>query len=295
MQCLRIDFSSYFAPDYAQKERALLCNIAGIDYINAISQIKPEQEIIWLTSSNSRLEGEILNFLPQIKLIIHANSGHDNLDLDLISSRQIPIIFGNSIRAQAVAEYHLSCFFKHFTNLPLVTKWDPHRNYKRDLLETKNALILGLGHIGKILQAVLTSLGLNIHVIDPLYSKLTFNDLNLNSIDALFICCDLNPTSEGLVHFENLKKIKPDGLIVNAARGKIIYQKDLIKWLKLNPMASAYLDVFEQEPSDFKCFELVNNCYFSSHVAGVHNNLERDMIDFIYQAINNFLRLNKSR
>ena len=78
-------------------------------------------------------------------------------------------------------------------------------------------------------------------------------------------------------------------LIINPSRGKVIVQKELEKFLEINPNAFAYLDVFTTEPfssSDFKSLKNVNK---TSHIAGVYKELNRDIIEFEKEALTCFI------
>ena len=65
---------------------------------------------------------------------------------------------------------------------------------------------------------------------------------------------------------------------------------DLLKYLNETPGATAYLDVFEEEPYNDKTAQLPN-LFKSSHIAGVYKNIDQEIIGFTQTVIQNFVNL----
>ena len=63
------------------------------------------------------------DFNHSTKLMIHPNSGYDNIPAAFVKNATYPIVLGNKIRARAVAEYTLSCLFHHMTKLKNQKDW----------------------------------------------------------------------------------------------------------------------------------------------------------------------------
>jgi len=238
--------------------------------------------------TNTNIQTDFLKNLckEKLKLIIHPNSGYDNFSAKLVATLDCPIIIGHGIRAQAVAEYILACLFQHFTAPPFSRQWDPSRTWQRELLCHKKVLILGHGHIGKILEQSLKPLVKNICIYDPYKGKKT---LDLTDADIIIPAASLNHSSEHMINTEFLQKISQRAVIINASRGKIIHEQQLCQWLQAHPHAFAYLDVFAKEPHDFASFKNLPNCQCTSHVAGVFRHLDEKILAFERLVVQKYL------
>lgn len=95
----------------------------------------------------------------------------------------------------------------------------------------------------------------------------------LGESDYVVVACDLNTETEGMIGEAELQLMKPDALIINVARGRVIVEQDLYNALKSKQIGGAVLDVWynynspgkeEVQPSEFPFAEL-DNVLLSAH------------------------------
>lgn len=286
IQVLRLNLSSYQDEDFIQKEKTSFNEIDNVEYIESVSDLNPDSNYILITNTHTEVDKIADNILKRTVLVIHPNSGHDNISHNFITNNNFPVIRGNQIRANAVSEYILSCTFKHFIQMKNHLFWDKTRKWDRKLIGDLKVLIIGYGHIGSTVFKSLSPLCDNLEVIDPqasaesIHPKLStsYNESTFSDVELLIIAADLNDSTKDLINKQVLDKMSDSVVIINAARGEIINQKDLERHLELNPSSFAYLDVFENEPfltSDFKNLRNVNK---TSHIAGVFKSLNSKII-----------------
>jgi D-3-phosphoglycerate dehydrogenase len=118
--------------------------------------------------------------------------------------------------------------------------------------------IIGVGNIGKAVTRRarafgMTVLGTDIVDIDHVFVNETgiqMTDLYslLSQSDYISINADLTPSSHHLINAETLAHVKPTAILINAARGPIVKEADLIAALQAGKLGGAALDVFEVEP-----------------------------------------------
>lgn len=297
IQVLRLNLSSYQDEDFIQKEKTAFNEIDNVEYIESASEFDPDSNYVLITNTHTEVDKIADNILKRTVLVIHPNSGYDNISNDFVSNNSFPVIRGNKIRANAVSEYILSCSFKHFVQMKSHLFWDKTRKWDRKLISDLKVLIIGHGHIGSTVAKSLSPLCKNLTVVDPssnvesINPKVTpsYDDSTFNDVDLLIIAADLNSSTKNLINKTALDKMSDSVVIINAARGEIINQKDLERHLELNPSSYAYLDVFENEPftaSDFKNLRNVNK---TSHIAGVFQDLNSKIIEFESEVVKDFL------
>ncbi|KAJ9539551.1 hypothetical protein OSB04_032284 [Centaurea solstitialis] len=122
-------------------------------------------------------------------------------------------------------------------------------------LEGKRVGIVGFGNIGSRIATRLEAMGCIISYTSRQrrhYTPFTFyeNVLQLAfESDALIICCALTKDTHHMINNEVMSALGRSGVIVNVARGAIINEAELVKYLVAGKIGGAGLDVFENEPN----------------------------------------------
>jgi phosphoglycerate dehydrogenase-like enzyme len=279
----RISNSPYFANNFYQLEKQTIQNLTGAEMLPENSN---ELADILITNSNTDIQSISESQLKFCKLLIHPNSGYDNFSSDFVTRAQFPIVLGNPIRSHAVTNFILSALFAHYSPIPSQMSWDAGRKWPRKLLSELNILILGYGHIGKLISTSLTPLVSKISIYDP---HAGFPSLDLDNVDVLIPVCSLNKSTKSIIDEKMFLKLNEDFLLINASRGSLVNTHDLIKVLSSKPSAFAVLDVFEKEPADFGNFKSLKNISLSSHIAGVYQNIDLTTANFEARAISDFV------
>ena len=144
-------------------------------------------------------------------------------------------------------------------------KWEK-KLFKGSELAGKNLGLVGFGRIAQGVGAIAQSLGMTVHAYDPYLPPKIAKNQNTRlhkTVDTLFsncthisIHCNLTDETRHLVNYDRIKKMpgkSRDGIqcgnhVVNCARGGIVNEADVLKALNDGILASAALDVFEEEP-----------------------------------------------
>lgn len=283
----RLNLSPYQSKSFPTEEKRQIQGL-GITY-----NLDPYDSHILISNTHTDFKKSDLDLFKKIELIIHPNSGYDNFSADFVKAANFPIVTGNTIRSHAVTEYILGKLFTHFSSIENQANWDIHRRWDRVRLIDQEVLILGHGEVGSLLEKALTPLVKKVHISDPFKNK-AFS--SLNKVSVVLVAAGLNKTSRNLINKDFLGQLQENWVLINAARGKIINQTELLKVLNENKSATAYLDVFESEPYQDGQFNKLENLVTSSHIAGVSKSLDQLIIKFELEVLSNFLthRLNIS-
>ncbi len=304
----RISHSPYQKKEHLQYEKKSFEDL-GLNYLDFDDNSQAAD--FWISNTHfdfslknmAKIPKHLSEEFTNLKLIIHPNSGHDNFRTELMTSSSSPmVILGNPIRANAVAQWYLSELFYHIQSLSShQLEWSKERTWNRELLSDNEILIIGNGHIGKLLHQSLRHLVKNIHIYDP-HCKNTekidlIKTLKEHRPKIVLVCPSLNETSKYLIDKNFLDLLVPDFVLLNASRGPIINQQDLCIKLEKNLTAKVSLDVFETEPQNFDELLKFNRdgqttrVRTFSHIAGVYKDLSKGISDYTKQVIQDSLNM----
>ena len=191
--------------------------------------------------------------------------GYDSIDLDAARANGVRVLRTTGSNAVAVAESTLGLILALNRNLVrghvgiLNGQW-----LKGELSVTSMRLsgrtvgIIGFGYIGKALARLLTGFDCRI-----LYTKRTplaeaeaaalgvrFAPLEelLRESDVVTLNCELNASTRNLIDAGRLALMKPDAILVNAARGGVMVEADVAEAVRQGRLRGVGVDVFETEP-----------------------------------------------
>jgi D-3-phosphoglycerate dehydrogenase len=120
----------------------------------------------------------------------------------------------------------------------------------------------------------------------------------LKRSDFISLNCDLNPTSLHLMNTHTLGLMKPTAVLINASRGSVVDEPNLIKALQNGAIAGAALDVYEEEPLPLDSPLLqMDNVILTPHNSNsspaawerVHINTIRNLLDGLGLSADDFL------
>ena len=172
----------------------------------------------------------------------------------------------------AIAEYAVTGILhiaKRFYRVPLereAAAFDA-RAYRPWLVEGKTACVVGAGGIGLQVGRLCAALGMRVvgtrrHARPDESLPEGFSELGgagdldrfLPLSDVAVICCQWTPETTKLFNAERFAAMKPGSILVNVARGEIVYKDALADALRRDHLRGAALDVyvgeFEQKPMD---------------------------------------------
>lgn len=198
---------------------------------------------ILLVRSVTRVNKGLLEH-SKIRYVGTATSGIDHLDTRYLQERGIAYFDAAGCNARAVAEYVVACSFLH-GRLGSVGA------------AKLTAGIIGYGHVGKIVHAMFSALGVRCVVNDPLLEHdlhdVPFVDLadalqsDIVTLHVPFTELGEFPT-RGMIGATHLAQMRAGTLLINAARGGVIDEQSLITWLAAHPSAVVAIDCWHGEP-----------------------------------------------
>lgn len=189
--------------------------------------------------------------------------GFDGIDLDAAARHGVRVMRTTGSNAVAVAEATLGLVLAVSRNIVrghmgiVRGEWAKGQVGATSVtLSGRTVGIVGMGHVGRALARLLQGFGCTI-----LYTKRTplpddadygarfvaLNDL-LAASDVVTLNCELNDSTRNLIGREQLAMMKPDAILVNAARGGVLVEADLADAIRAGRLRGAGIDVFAVEP-----------------------------------------------
>jgi D-3-phosphoglycerate dehydrogenase len=209
---------------------------------------------------------ELLTHADDLRVISRTGGGVDNVDVEAASEKGILVTSNLGVNTSTVVEHVLALMLSLAKQLPLMDDSVRkqrfsirYQNLPRDLRE-KTLGLLGFGRIGSEVGRVCRkAFRMRILVFDPFLPEnlqATYRDwVEFTDMEALFSSADvisihvpLTDQTHHLVSRRELAWMKPDGLLINAARGPVIDEEALVQALRNRKIAGAGLDVFTREP-----------------------------------------------
>ena len=226
-----------------------------------------------LIRSATKVDAEALAAAKRLKVVARAGVGLDNVDVKAATQAGVMVVNAPTSNIVSAAELAVALLLATARNVPAADLSLKNGEWKRSKysgveLYEKTVGIVGLGKIGVLVAQRLAAFGMNVIAYDPYVQagRAAQMGVRLASLDELlgasdFISVHLPKTPEtiGLIGDEQLHKVKPEVIIVNAARGGIVDEQALYSAIKEGRVAGAGLDVFASEPcTDSPLFEFEN-------------------------------------
>jgi len=234
-----------------KKSTEELCNIIG------------DFDIV-IVRSETKITKEIIEKGKKLKIIGRAGVGLDNIDVEAATSYGIIVMNapeGNTISA---AEHTIALMMALVRNIPSANysvksgKWEK-KKFMGTELYGKTFGIIGLGRIGKRVAEIAKGLGMKILGYDPFINEDVLREMGITvmNFDGLLRQSDFIsfhiPLTDQTYHIIGEKEfeIMKEGVrIINCARGGIIDEDALCRYIKNGKVKGAALDVFEKEPPE---------------------------------------------
>lgn len=223
---------------------------------------------------------------PNLEVVARHGVGYDNVAVDRLTERGIPLALAVNANAVSVAEhtmYFLLALAKQGARYEEATRRGDfffRNSYAAHDVAGRTLLLIGFGRIGSRVARRALAFEMRVLVYDPYINQARIEDSGCEPVkrlddglalsDVISVHCPLTEETRGLIGPAAFKRIPTHALLINCARGGIVDEEALRKALLRHEIAGAALDVFESEPPDAsnRLFEL-NNVLVTPHSAGV--------------------------
>ncbi len=245
--------------------------VAQEDLANAINE---NMYVALTVRSATKVRKELIDACPNLKLIGRGGVGMDNIDVEYAKSKGVQVVNTPAASSHSVAELVFAGLFSmaRFTydsnrKMPLegASQFDAlKKKYSKGIeLGGKTLGIIGIGRIGQSVAKIALGCGMKVIAHDPFIKSVEVpvfiygagnivSKIDTVTLDEVLEQADfitLHVPSGKVITKKEIAKMKQGVCLVNASRGGVIDESDLIEALNSGKVAHAALDVFENEPT----------------------------------------------
>ncbi|MER2089697.1 MAG: D-glycerate dehydrogenase [Sporosarcina sp.] len=214
-----------------------------------------------------RIDEELLNHAPHLKVISNVSVGYNNFDVEAMNKRNIIGTNTPHVLDETVADLAFALILstaRRITELDRFVKegsWKPTTNYHEIYGKDVHSTTLGIIGMGRIGEAIArrAKFGFNMDVLycnrnrkpeaEEKYGA-EYCDLTslLTRSDYIVLMTPLTTETLQLIGEEEFKMMKKSAIFINVSRGQTVDEQALIRALQNGEILGAGLDVFETEP-----------------------------------------------
>ncbi|MGC8468504.1 MAG: 2-hydroxyacid dehydrogenase, partial [Acetobacteraceae bacterium] len=234
------------------------------------------------------VSASMLERMPALRMIVVSRGGPVNIDMKAAAARGVLVVNTPGRNASAVAEFTIGTILAETRLIRAghesmrAGQWRGDL-YRADLtgreLNEMTVGIVGYGHVGTRVVALLKPFGCHILVCDP-YVQLSARDRDdgveqcdlariLAESDVVSLHPRVTAETTGMIERAALARMKRGAYLINTARGPLMDYEALIEALESGHLAGAALDTFaiEPAPAAWRLLQLPN-VTLTPHIAG---------------------------
>lgn len=226
-----------FAPQ-ARDETAQVLKEAGYE-VKVLESYSDDSELLAavkdaeaLIVRSDKVTAEVLGAAPDLKLVVRAGAGYDNIDCEAATARGIVVMNTPGQNANAVAELAIG--------LMIMAARGNYDGKSGTELKDKTLGLQGFGNVAKRVTRIATrGFGMKALAYDPFIPSEQIEESGAEPVDSLetlyaksdYLSLHIPacPETKGCVNFDLLSQMKKGAVLVNTARAEVINEEDLLK------------------------------------------------------------------
>ncbi len=212
---------------------------------------------------SDKVDAEVLDAAKQLKIVVRAGAGYDNIDLEAATAHQVVAENTPGQNSNAVAELVFGMLVyavRNFYNGKAGTE-----------LKDKKLGILAFGNVGRNVARIAAGFGMDVYAYDAYCPKEAIESAGVKAVDSqdeLFKTCDVvslhipaTAETRQSINYQMVGQMKKGGILVNTARKEVINEPELIQLMTERPDLKYVTDIKPDADAEFAQFE---GRYFST-------------------------------
>ena len=203
-------------------------------YSDKSELLEKVKDVDALIIRSDKITKEVIDAANNLKIIVRAGAGYDNVDLDAASAKGIVVMNTPGQNSNAVAELALG--------LMVYTARGFFNGKPGTELKGKTLGIHAYGNVGKLVANIAKGFGMKVSAFDPFIPKEKIEADNVkvyDSVEELYannqyisLHIPANDKTKKSINYELLSKMPEGATLVNTARKEVINEEDLVQLLR---------------------------------------------------------------
>ena len=203
---------------------------------------------------------ELLVAAGRVSWIHTGSAGFDWVMVPEVERRGIVVTRSMDVMSIPIAEFVLAAMLHHAKRVPALMDAQARRSWEPPMhleLRGKTVLVVGVGSIGRRVAGLCKAFGMEVlgikrdaaphENVDEMHPPASLADL-LPRAHFVVLCTPSTPETDGMIGAAELRAMRPDGYLINVARGSLLDDDALVAALKAGEIAGACLDAYDEEP-----------------------------------------------
>ena len=248
-----------------------------------LARLRDKDGVVCLITDT--IDAEVLSSASRLKVVANAAVGYNNIDVAAATARGIVVTNTPEVLTETTADFAWTLLMAvarrvveadQYVRAGKFTQWEWELLWGTDV-HGKTLGILGFGRIGRAIARRARGFGMRVLYSDAVRADAaierelgaTFVDKAtlLKESDFVTLHTPLLPETRHLIGTAELKLMKRTAFLINAARGPIVNEAELVQALKEGWISGAGLDVYEEEPRVHPGLLSLSNVVLAPHIA----------------------------
>jgi phosphoglycerate dehydrogenase-like enzyme len=234
--------------------------------------------------STDPFDRDVFAAAPELRVVARVGVGTDSIDLAAATEAGVVVTTTPGANSETAADHALALILAAVRRIVehdgsirrgewrrggALTPWDLH---------SATVGLVGYGAIGRAVARRLRGFGVRLLVCDPALAgrvdpddegePVTLGDL-LDRSEVVSLHVPLTPATRGLIGAAELRRLRPEAVLVNTSRGGLVDEGALVAALESGRLRAAALDVFADEPSVPRALAALPNVVLTPHIGGL--------------------------
>ena len=206
---------------------------------------------------SDKVTKEVIDHAKQLKIVVRAGAGYDNLDLEACTAKGIVAMNTPGQNSNAVAELVMGMLVYAVRNF--------YNGKSGSELMGKKLGLLAFGNVGRNVARIAKGFGMDVYAFDEFVPAEKIEESGVHAVanrDALFETCDVvslhipaTAETKQSINYAVVNKMHKGGILVNTARKEVINEPELLKLMAERTDLKYITDIMPDADAEFKAFE----------------------------------------